>query len=129
MGYTGGTTADPTYKSVCAGEGGHTEAMRLAYDPSITSYEALLTYFLEDPRVRTVWRKEEPQYKTAVWAQGATQAEIARRLSEESGKNVPVYDDGSTWHDAEDWHQHFFTEFKEIPEELYDDDDDDVSSG
>ena len=124
VGYTGGTTANPTYKSVCAGDGGHTEAMKLAFDPRATSYESVLTHFLDDPRVRPVYGAERPQYKTAIWAQDAKQAEVARRLSQESGKGVPVLP-RSEWYDAEEYHQHFLREFKDFPEEDEDGDEDD----
>lgn len=41
VGYTGGRTASPTYKSVCAGDG-HTEALQIWFDPAEISYEHLL---------------------------------------------------------------------------------------
>ena len=41
VGYTGGTTPSPTYETVCGGDG-HTEAMRIWFDSSVTSYEAML---------------------------------------------------------------------------------------
>ncbi len=41
VGYTGGKTKSPTYESVCRGDG-HTEAMRVWFDSSQTSYEAML---------------------------------------------------------------------------------------
>lgn len=44
-GYTGGTTPNPTYKEVCAGDTGHTEAVRITYDPNTVSYERLLEIF------------------------------------------------------------------------------------
>ena len=48
-GYTGGKLLNPTYEQVSAGGTGHIEAVRVVYDPSKVSYEALLTRF-----VRTV---------------------------------------------------------------------------
>jgi hypothetical protein len=41
VGYTGGLSPNPTYGSVCAGDG-HTEALRIWYDPAVVSYEELL---------------------------------------------------------------------------------------
>ena len=44
-GYTGGHQADPTYKQVSSGGTGHTEAVRIEYDPQKISYEQLLAVF------------------------------------------------------------------------------------
>ena len=50
-----------------------------------------------------------------MWAQDERQAETARRVSHEAGKHVPVLQTRE-WHDAEEWQQHFLTEFKDFPE-------------
>ena len=117
VGYTGGATPDPTYETVCANDG-HTEALRLAFDPKQTSYEEVLTQFFEDPRVRDVYPGAEgkAQYRTAVWAQDEKQAEIATRVSHAVGKQVPVLP-LDTRHDAEEWHQHFILGFKDFPDD------------
>jgi len=47
VGYTGGQTPNPTYEETCSGRTGHTEAVLVAYDPSLISYEALLKVFWE----------------------------------------------------------------------------------
>jgi peptide-methionine (S)-S-oxide reductase len=44
-GYTGGSVANPTYEQVCTGSTGHAEAVRIDYDPSLVSFETLLTVF------------------------------------------------------------------------------------
>lgn len=44
-GYTAGKTAKPTYEQVSAGRTGHTEAVRVHYDPSKVSYAQLVEYF------------------------------------------------------------------------------------
>ena len=120
VGYTGGTAASPTYKSVCSGDG-HTEALRLEFDPTTLSYEQLMERFFSDPHVPSHPRPgEKAQYRTAVWAQDEEQAEIALRVGTAAGKAVPVLP-RTEWHDAEDYHQHFMGEFKDLPDELWDD--------
>ena len=124
VGYTGGTTPDPTYESVCAKSNTHTEALRLEIDPAVLSYEELMRHFADDPHVRNPSVPGRPQYMTAVWAQDSGQAEVAERMLADAGKErVPVFCDGSAWHDAEEYHQHFLGEFKDFPE----DDDDEAN--
>lgn len=51
VGYTGGFTPNPSYQEVCSGRTGHTEAVLVAYDPSLISYDDLL---------RTFWESHDP---------------------------------------------------------------------
>ena len=44
-GYTGGHVAFPTYEEVKSGKNGHTEAVKITFDPSLMSYEQLLGYY------------------------------------------------------------------------------------
>jgi peptide-methionine (S)-S-oxide reductase len=45
VGYTAGFTKNPSYREVCSGQTGHTEAVLVAYDPELISYESLLQAF------------------------------------------------------------------------------------
>jgi len=42
VGYAGGYTPNATYEEVCTGKTGHNEVVRVVYDPSVVSFEALL---------------------------------------------------------------------------------------
>ncbi|MEM9029344.1 MAG: peptide-methionine (S)-S-oxide reductase MsrA [Pseudomonadota bacterium] len=44
-GFIGGTTDNPTYKSVTGGNTGHVEAVRIVYDPKKVSYKKLLSVY------------------------------------------------------------------------------------
>lgn len=45
VGYSGGYTPNPTYDEVCTGLTGHNEAVKVVYDPALTSYVKLLRLF------------------------------------------------------------------------------------
>ena len=104
VGYTGGKAANPTYKSVCSGDG-HTEAVRLVFDPKVISYEELMKKVIHQASPYP----SKPQYMSAVWTQNEQQAEIAKRLAEEKRKpKLPILAlDETKWFDAEDYHQKY----------------------
>lgn len=102
VGYTGGINPRPTYESVCAGDG-HTEALKLEFDPSVISYEELMRIFYKKASAYS----SGEQYKSAVWAQNAEQAEIAKKLGVQAGKSKIEVLEASAWHDAEAYHQKY----------------------
>jgi peptide-methionine (S)-S-oxide reductase len=118
VGYTGGTTEDPTYKEVCSNKTGHAEAVRLEYDPEAISYEELLAAFfgMHDP---TQWMRQGPdygsQYRSAVFFHDEAQERAARAAVEqltESGvfkkRIVTQIEPAAAWWRAEEYHQKYF---------------------
>ncbi|MEO8585889.1 MAG: peptide-methionine (S)-S-oxide reductase MsrA [Acidobacteriota bacterium] len=47
VGYSAGTTPNPTYREVCTGRTGHSEVVLVVFDPAQVSYDTLLKIFWE----------------------------------------------------------------------------------
>ncbi|BCE03765.1 peptide-methionine (S)-S-oxide reductase MsrA [Marinicellulosiphila megalodicopiae] len=48
VGFAGGITAYPTYEQTCTGKTGHTETVKVTFNPQIVSVNELLTIFWEN---------------------------------------------------------------------------------
>ena len=82
VGYAGGLTPNPTYEEVCSGRTGHTEAVLIVFDPSETSYEALLKVFWESHDPTQGMRQGNDvgtQYRSAIYWSSEAQRELAER--------------------------------------------------
>ncbi len=85
VGYTGGRTKSPTYEEVSSGTTGHAEAIRVIYDPSKVTYEALLRIFwhnIDPVAVDRQFCDAGTQYRSAIFFHDAEQ----KRLAEASRK-------------------------------------------
>jgi peptide-methionine (S)-S-oxide reductase len=82
VGYVGGPTPNPTYEEVCTGRTGHTEAVLIAYDPKLISYEALLKIFWEEHNPTQGMRQGADvgtQYRSGIYTDGDDQAAAAAK--------------------------------------------------
>lgn len=117
-GYTGGHTVDPTYPEVSAGGTGHTEAVKIEYDPTKVTYEELLNVY---------WRNVDPttpdaqfcdhgnQYRPEIFYHTEEQKQLAEasRTHIEKTKTFPEpivieITQGTTFYPAEDFHQNYY---------------------
>lgn len=116
-GYTGGKAANPSYEEVSAGGTGHTEAVRITYDPAKVSYQQLLAHF---------WRNVDPeakdrqfcdagaQYRSAIYYLDEAQrraAEASRDGLQKSGKVRRIYTEiapAGPFYPAEEYHQDYY---------------------
>ena len=118
VGYSGGSSKNPTYKDVCSGRTGHAEVVQVEYDPSKTSYEELLNVFwsVHDP---TQLNRQGPdvgtQYRSAIFFHNAEQeaaAKAAKAHLERSGRyRKPIVTEiipASEFCMAEEYHQQYF---------------------
>lgn len=115
VGYTGGTTENPSYKEVCTDSTGHAEAVRVEFDPEKISYEDLLKVFwgTHDP---TQLNRQGPdvgsQYRSAIFVHNDQQETAARASKEarQTGASRPIVTEitpASEFYPAEEYHQRY----------------------
>jgi peptide-methionine (S)-S-oxide reductase len=116
-GYTAGKTANPTYKEVSNGHTGHTEAVRVTYDPSKVTYAQLVEHY---------WRTVDPtekdrqfcdigdQYRTGIYWGNEDErkvVETSRDALLKTGRFKQIYTQlapASAFYLAEDYHQDYY---------------------
>jgi peptide-methionine (S)-S-oxide reductase len=117
-GYTDGQTPNPSYEAVSSGVTGHTEAVKVVYDPRRVSYERLIEVF---------WRNVDPtdalgqfcdrgsQYRTGVYYADDEQRRIAEQSKAALMEKRPFKETivtpivaASTFYPAEEYHQDYY---------------------
>ncbi|MFK8848778.1 peptide-methionine (S)-S-oxide reductase MsrA [Streptomyces sp. Ac-502] len=120
-GYQGGHTPNPAYEEVCSGLTGHTEAVRVVYDPAKVSYAALLKLFWESHDPTQGFRQGNDtgtQYRSAIYTHSPAdqQAAEASRTAYQSVLHSAGHGDITTeilpatdrpFYPAEDYHQQY----------------------
>ena len=70
VGYSAGSTPNPTYREVCSGQTGHNEVVLVAFDPSKVSYGQLLKTFWESHDPTTLYQQGNDigtQYRSGIY--------------------------------------------------------------
>ena len=119
VGYAGGVTPHPSYEEVCSGRTGHTEAVRIVFDPSKVSYADLVKQFFEvhDPTQGMQQGNDVgTQYRSAIYVTTPEQEQTARELTEvyaaelrrrRLGEVTTEIKQAPTYYYAEDVHQQY----------------------
>ena len=121
VGYAGGITPNPTYEEVCTGRTGHTEAVRVVYDPARVAYADLVKIFFEVHDPTQGMRQGNDvgtQYRSAIYWTTPEQEQAARELTKIYGDELHRQRIGditteirpaseTTYYYAEDHHQQY----------------------
>ena len=133
VGYIGGDTKNPSYRSVCSGRSGResnlwlcsenitntaidAEALQVVYDPEQVSYRMLLEYFykMHDPTTENLQGPDRgTQYRSAIFYHDAEQEKIAKDVTDKvnkewwKGKVTTQVLPAGEWYDAETYHQRY----------------------
>ncbi len=115
VGYTGGSSANPSYKQVCSKQTKHVEAARVVFDANKLSYEELLKFFMEihDPTQKDGQGPDKgPQYLSVIFyldEKQKTTAEHIISLLEDSGLTIATQiKEATIFWPAEDYHQEYY---------------------
>jgi peptide-methionine (S)-S-oxide reductase len=117
VGYSGGTTENPTYQEVCTDGTGHAEVVQVEYDPEKVTYESLLDVFwkIHDP---TTKNRQGPdigsQYRSVIFYHDDAQKTAAiasKQRAQASGRYrrdiVTEIVPAAPFYRAEEYHQQY----------------------
>src|SRR5262245_14813962 len=119
VGYAGGHTPNPTYEEVCSGLTGHTEVVRVVFDPGRTDYDSLLRIFWESHDPTQGMRQGNDvgtQYRSAIYTHSAAQRAAAPASREAYAKRLAAggygaitteVGDAPEFYYAEGYHQQY----------------------
>lgn len=121
VGYCQGDAEEPSYEQVCTGTTGHTEAVRVVFDPKLVTYGRLCA-LLVDRLGENVWLENQvgndrgTQYRSGIYPHSQAQREVAEAClaaigppdGARAGATVKTEVEGvARWWDAEDYHQQY----------------------
>jgi peptide-methionine (S)-S-oxide reductase len=117
-GYSGGTTASPTYEQVCTGTTAHAEVVQVTFDPNRVSFREILEIFFTAHDPTTLNRQGADvgsQYRSVIFYHNKKQKEVAEQVIEELVASK-VWDDPIVtqvepfkgFYKAEEYHRRYF---------------------
>jgi methionine-S-sulfoxide reductase len=117
VGYSGGSTKDPTYLEVCSHQTGHAEVVKVDYDPAVVAYDKLLDVFFDIHNPTTPNRQGfdiGDNYRSAIFFTSPAQEAAARlkiaALEKTAAFRAPIVtqvDVAGPFYRAEEYHQQY----------------------
>ena len=115
-GYAGGATKNPTYKEICTGTTGHAEVIKIVYDPTVISFQKILSVFGECHDPTTLNRQGADvgtQYRSTIMYLSKKQRKLAvawkKNLTEKFiDPVVTEIVEAPVFYPAEDYHQDYY---------------------
>ena len=124
-GYAGGRTKNPTYEEVSSGNTGHTECIKLEFNPEEISYRDLLTVFFGSHDPTTLNKQGNDvgtQYRSAIFYTTLEQKKIAevfiKELNDSNTDGRPIVTEVvplDEFYVAENYHKDYYERNKEAP--------------
>jgi peptide-methionine (S)-S-oxide reductase len=118
-GYAGGDASDANYQAVGYGRTRHAEAVRVTFDPRVTSYGKILQIFFSVAHDPTQLNRQGPDYgehyRSEIFPQSETQRRVAKayiaQLDAARAFSKPIVTktdtDKAAFYPAEDYHQDY----------------------
>lgn len=120
VGYSGGFTKNPTYEETTTGRTGHTEVVKVVYDPQKVSLASLLKIFFEEHDPTQGMRQGNDigtTYRSAIYTTTEAQLDTARAAATRFGEALKAAGHGAPvtteiapvgeFYYAEDYHQQY----------------------
>ena len=115
-GYANGAMENPDYRSVCSGDTGHAEVVRITYDDSVVTADDLLEIFFEIHDPTTLNRQGADtgtQYRSTILYDSDSIKEKALQARDQAQKNyqdpiVTIIEPLDIFYTAEAYHQDYY---------------------
>lgn len=110
VGYTQGHVERPTYRQVCSGRTGHTEAVQLTYDTDAVTYKELCDLFFDRIDAKTLNRQGNDvgtQYRSGIYYHDEEQRVVAQEAKDKIDGAVTEILPATIFWPAEEYHQQY----------------------
>ena len=115
-GYSGGASANPSYREVCSGLSGHAEVIQITFDPNVLSFQDILRVFFTVHDPTTLNRQGNDsgtQYRSVIYYHSPDQKNVSEAVIKEAQEawDNPIVTEVSAFdkfYKAEEYHQNYY---------------------